>query len=328
MNAEKMRDIMLEYQQLQDYNKEVLENKIKKLHKDIPEIEIIDKKINNIGLKITRAVIADLSEKDIKALEEEQMALIDEKTLVLLKNKIDPSYLEIEYSCNSCKDTGFLESGEKCNCLVQKLLNESYKMSNLDKLLKDDNFDNFSFNVYSDDIEDGMDLSPRENIKNIMFEVDNFIYNFDEYPVEKKNNMVFWGPPGVGKTFMCSCIAEAILNMGYTVIYQTALNLMDVINKYKFKTQSFSDIDEENFENLFTSDLLIIDDLGTEMVNSFTISELFNIINSRHNSRKKTIISTNLDMASIGEIYSDRILSRLVGNFRFYEFYGTDLRLR
>ncbi|WAW14885.1 ATP-binding protein [Peptostreptococcus equinus] len=328
MNAEKIRDIMLEYQHRQDYNKEILENKIKEIHEKIPQIKLIDQNINRLGLDITRSIIMDKSEEEIKHLEEQQAAYIDEKTLTLLKNGIDPSYLEMDYSCNSCKDTGFLENGEKCNCLIQRLLNDSYKMSNLGELLKEDNFNNFSFDIYSDKIEEHMEVSPRENMKDIMFNVDNFIYNFDEYPVNQKNNLVFWGSPGIGKTFMCSCIAETILNMGYTVIYQTAFNLMDIINKYKFKTESFSDIDEENFNNLFESDLLIIDDLGTEMVNSFTVSELFNIINSRLNSKKKTIISTNLDMASIGEIYSDRILSRLVGNFRFFEFYGDDLRFR
>ena len=201
-------------------------------------------------------------------------------------------------------------------------------MSNMKEILERDNFNTFDIDVFSDMPVEGKELSPRENMKAMLQDMYNYTFNFGEDSEEESGNLLFLGTPGLGKTFMCSCIAKEILNKGYTVIYQTSFNLLEVIERYKFKTETYSATDEENYRNLFTCDLLIIDDLGTEMPNSFTNSELFNIINSRLNAKKKIIISTNLNLLQIKEIYTERILSRIVGNFKMYEFYGRDLRLK
>lgn len=277
---------------------------------------------------MTRLVISGASEEELSNLSKQQNELIKRKNEMFVENNIPIDYLELKYDCEKCKDTAFLENGKRCNCLKQRMLNDSYTMSNLEEILSLDNFENFNLDLFSDDIAEGRSLSPRENMKTIFMDTQNYIFNFDKKEGSKKDNLLFSGDPGLGKTFLCSCIAKDLLDKGYTVIYQTAFNLMEVIERYKFKTDSFSYLDEENYNNLFTCDLLIIDDLGTEMVNSFTASELFNIINSRLNSRKKIIISTNLSLSEIRNSYTDRIVSRIVGNFQMYQFYGSDLRFK
>ena len=136
---------------------------------------------------------------------------------------------------------------------------------------------------------------------------------------------MFYGDTGLGKTFMCNCIAKSLLDKGHLVIYQTAFKMFEIIEDYKFKNAD-SHISKENYENLFDCDLLIIDDLGTELTNSFTNSELFNILNTRLLSGKKTIISTNLSPMQLGSNYAQRIFSRLFDRFKMVKFIGKDLR--
>ena len=328
MSKENMRKILLEYQYRRDRNQDLLNSRINEIYEKYPDIKYISEEIKKTGLKMTKSVLFDSSETQLAALENRQNQLIAKKNELFKKYGIPQDYLELKYDCPNCRDTGFLEDGRKCNCLKQRMLEDTYAMSNMKEILERDNFNTFDIDVFSDMPVEGKELSPRENMKTMLQDMYNYTFNFGEDNEEESGNLLFLGTPGLGKTFMCSCIAKEILNKGYTVIYQTSFNLLEVIERYKFKTETYSSTDEENYRNLFTCDLLIIDDLGTEMPNSFTNSELFNIINSRLNAKKKIIISTNLNLLQIKEIYTERILSRIVGNFKMYEFYGRDLRLK
>ena len=159
-------------------------------------------------------------------------------------------------------------------------------------------------------------------MQNILAICDDFIFNFDK---DDDKNLIFYGNTGLGKTFMSSYIAKRILDKGYTVIYQTAFKMFDIIKEYQFKTED-STITKDDYENLFSCDLLIIDDLGTELTNSFTVSELFIILNTRLINGKKTIISTNYDIYQIAEVYTQRIFSRIFDKFEAVEFIGKDVR--
>lgn len=328
MNKENLRSIMLEYQNTRQENKDLQDKRVQEVYKNFPEIEKISKEIVDNGIKMTKAALGILSKDNLNELKKIQEDLIQRKKYILEENNIPSDYMDLRYKCTLCKDTGFLENGHKCNCLKQRIISNLYRMSNIEKILEKDNFSNFNLELYPDKQMDNYEKTPRENMKNIIMDVNHYIYKFDEYNNEEKNNILFWGKPGLGKTFMCSCIAKEIMQAGYTVIYQTSFNLMEIIEKYKFHRNDCSDEDQENFRNLFECDLLIIDDLGTELVNSFITSELFNIINDRLNSNKKIIISTNLNPPQIGREYTDRVLSRIIGNFKIYEFYGNDLRLK
>ena len=327
MDPSKEREILLDYQYTRDKNLALQEKRIKEINEKYTDIASLSNDIRMMGLNISKMLFNSCSDEDIETMRYELNSMIKKKSDLFEYYGIPSDYLDLKYRCPICKDTGFLESGDQCKCLKQKILQDSYRMSNLDKILDDSNFDKFNFSVFSDQEFENYELSPRENMKNIMSDIDEYLYYFKENKTCGKDNLLFTGTPGLGKTYLCSCIAREILKEGHTVIYQTAFNLMDIIEKYRFKRADYSRSDQENYNNVYETDLLIIDDLGTEMVNSFTISELFNILNSRINSKKKTIISTNLDVGMLYQVYTDRITSRIIGNFKIFEFYGPDLRL-
>lgn len=234
------------------------------------------------------------------------------------------------YDCKVCKDTGFFtdKSGKSklCNCIKQKMFDIDFNKSNIGNLKKE-NFDNFDINLYSDEVSEekyNAKVSPRQNILNIKEIAFNFINGFDN-PEEK--NLLFTGNTGLGKTFLSNCIAKEILSMGKTVLYQTAPIMLDNIIDFRFGKSDFTEV----YNNIINVDLLIIDDLGAEALNSFKLSELFNIINSRllfqNNHITKTIISTNLNMNNLLDTYSERIFSRLVSYYNVCRFFGEDIRV-
>ena len=212
-----------------------------------------------------------------------------------------------------------------CNCLKQKIFNIEYNKSNIGNIEKE-NFNTFNELLYSNEIEKNLNISPRENIKIIKKISENFIKNFDN-PNEK--NLLFTGNIGLGKTFLCNCIAYEILKKGKTVLYQTAPVMIDSIINYRFGKQDSS---INILDNLINVDLLIIDDLGTESLNSMKLTELFTIINSRllnqNNKITKTIISTNLSLENIFSVYNERIGSRIIGYYNICKFIGDDIRLK
>jgi len=245
--------------------------------------------------------------------------LKQEKAFLLTENNVPIQYLEEQYHCTQCQDRGFLTTGSKCSCLKQQLINKAYSMSNLTDILTKENFQSFNIDLFSNDPVAGQDMSPRENMLQIANVCEGFVFNFEKYNEE---NLLFYGPTGLGKTFLTNCIAKALLDKGKIVVYQTAFKIFEVLEAIRFHNAQ----DKSSYQLLFDADLLIIDDLGTEITNTFTNSELFNIINSRLLANKKTIISTNLTLKDIMTNYDDRIFSRLFSKYTLLKFYGKDLR--
>lgn len=296
-------------------------------YNNFPRLQEIDTLISKCGIEASKATIANLANKDaiLSELEEKISKLKREKDEILSSINVS---LEPKYECTKCNDSGYETSSngtKMCNCFRQELINEAYNKSNLYRL-QEDNFKNFNFSLFSTEPNTqkyGTNLSPRENMEKIKLLCEKFIENFDN---SNQKNLLFTGTPGIGKTFISSCIANELLNKGYTVLYQTAPVLLDCIFEYKYNSK---DASKELYDNLFNVNLLIIDDLGTENLTSARFSELFTIINSRLlNPKTKTIISTNLSLENLAKNYDDRILSRLIGNFNICKFFGEDLRLK
>ena len=259
------------------------------------------------------------------------MLFRSEKNRFLKDLSKDSNFLKPRFECKSCKDTGYLEkdgTSVMCNCLKQRIFNTYYNKSNIGNLEKE-NFKKFNTNIFSNERNPEIyksKLSPRENIETIKEKAENFIQNFGN-PDEK--NLLFTGNTGLGKTFMTNCIANEFLSNGKTVLYQTAPVMFDEIIDAKFgKQNSKFDL----MQNILTTDLLIIDDLGTERTSELYLTELFTIINTRllnqNNKITKTIISTNLRPDEIEKIYTTRISSRIAGYYRILRFFGEDLRFR
>ena len=330
MDNKLLKNILNEYAQKKYLAEQESENKKRKLFSENIDLENIEKEINLYSIKKMNLLI-NLNEENKNKLEQTEKKINElkiKKEKILNKLSISENYFFPNYECKICNDTGYIKKENKtimCNCLKQKIFDLEYNKSNIGNIKKE-NFETFNLNLYSDEIDSNLQISPRENIKIIKEISENFINNFN-CPEEK--NLLFTGNTGLGKTFLCNCIANELLKKGKTILYQTSPIMIDSIIDYRFGK---NDADFNIIENLLNVDLLIIDDLGTESLNSMKLTELFTIINSRilnqHDKITKTIISTNLDLNNIFSIYNERIGSRIVGYYNICRFIGDDIRFK
>ncbi len=324
MSNKFIKETLRSYERKRDdatFNKQTRQQEV---YEKIPRVKEIDEEISKTGFLIAKAVLNDPDSHEEKLLEikDAMDQLAQEKAILMTESNIPVNYLEISYDCDKCKDTGFVESGAKCNCLRQLLIEKAYRMSNLDNLLEKENFKTFNIEIFSDDEFEDEELTPKQAILDILQVCEGFCINFDQ---DNGENLLLYGTTGLGKTFMSNCIAKNLLDQGKIVIYQTAFNILDILAKHRFNNDR-DKINDMEYELLFDADLLIIDDLGTELTNSFTNTEIFNIVNSRLIKGQKTIISTNLDPMEIANVYTDRVFSRLFSQFTPLKFVGPDLR--
>ena len=320
-----IKDTLRNYEQKRDNARFDQQSRQREVYEKIPRVKEIDEEISKTGFLISKAVLNDPDSYEEKLLEikDTMNELAQEKAVLMTENNIPMDYLDIAYGCEKCKDTGFVENGKKCSCLKQILIHKAYKMSNLNNLLEKENFKTFDINIFSEDKFEDEELTPRQGILEILQVCEGFCINFDK---DNEENLLLYGTTGLGKTFMSNCIAKSLLDQGKIVIYQTAFNILDIISKHKVNNNIRDKVNDMAYDLLFEADLLIIDDLGTELANSFTNSEIFNIVNSRLIKGQKTIISTNLDPMEIANVYTDRVFSRLFSQFTPLKFFGPDLR--
>jgi len=316
------RDIFESYKRQQDLNR--YDQKMRKLalYERIPRLQQIDLQMSQIGSEISKAIMKSPQDAEIM-LQELKLSLDSlksEKAMLMIKNDIPADYLELHPKCKKCGDTGFLETNERCTCFNQKLISVAYQMSNIEKQMEKQNFDHFNLNVFSSDINGKEGLSQRDNMMKILSESELYVTSFPN-----AQNLLFFGSSGLGKTYLCNAIAKSLLDKGYSVIYQTPFGIINILEKKTF-TEKDNEFIRLAYDQLFTSDLLIIDDLGTETANTFTINEFYNILNTRIINEKSTIISTNIKLSEIASFYNDRIDSRIKGHFKLIKFFGPDVR--
>lgn len=315
------REIEREYENTRRLNKRKLDDRTKKVYLDIPEIEEIDSLIKNIGFMAAKEQILNPSEENQLRANEDIVKLRTKKELLLKNAGYERNYLDEIYTCNICKDRGTLENGKRCSCMENKLAKELYSVSNLSYTLQRENFNSFDLSIFSRDIIEEEGISPRDNMEIILKVSRKFIETFKK---ENDVNLLFYGPTGQGKTFMINCIAKELLDQNVNVVYQTAFTLCEVLEEQQFRRNELSNM---KYKQLFNADLLIVDDLGIEMTNSFTAAGIFNIINKRMIGGKKTLISTNLSPNELSKTYTDRVVSRVAQKFVPIKFFGPDLRL-
>ncbi|QSX05232.1 ATP-binding protein [Sedimentibacter sp. zth1] len=324
MNESVLSKIRTEYEHKRLKALNDLDRRKEKVYTMFPRVEEIDKEIALTSIKLSKIILLkpENVEQEVTKLKEKIDNLRKEKSQIFKDNKIPKNYFEIKYKCSICRDTGFLDNGKRCKCYKQSIIESLYHMSNIKQMLEKENFNEFNINIFSNQKFGDEPITPRQNMYTIFATCEDFCNNFDKV----NNSMLFYGGTGLGKTFMCNCIASELIQRGKTVIYQTAANIIDIVENHRFNKNDETQINKENYKFLFDCDLLIIDDLGTEFNNSFTNSELFNIINSRMTSGKKMVVSTNLSLDQLASTYSDRIISRVFNEFAICYFYGKDLR--
>jgi len=315
--------IIASYEKTREKNAAKQKKRYNLLCEKFPRIEEIDREIRLIGIESVKASILD--PKNAASIAKELDKKIDvlkaEKDGIISSSGIEDGFLDMEYDCELCKDTGYIEN-EKCICLKNKLLNANYDMSNIKNILEFENFSTFNINYYSDDIDEEYGISPKTNALSNLNEAIEFCSSFGN-----GNSLMIFGEPGLGKTFLCNCIAKELLDNGHTVIYTTSWQLFKKLADATFRCEDDDNAYNDALEDILSCELLIIDDLGTELTNSFSVSELFNILNQRFNNSLSTILSTNLSLAELTEKYSERITSRIIGNCEILRFFGQDIRI-
>ena len=257
----------------------------------------------------------------LEDIKQRNLALQAEREQILDAYGYGPEALDDSPLCPHCRDTGWV-GARMCGCLHELCAKE--QIQELSKLLDlgEQSFDKARLDLYSDQLWEGEDRSPRENMKRIFAVCEGYARQFATYPLK---NLFFSGNTGLGKTFLSACIAREVSNAGFSVVYDTAINVFARFEDRKFGRESEARDDTNRYLNC---DLLILDDLGSEMTTQFVQSALYELINSRLTAGKRTVISSNLSMDDIRGRYTPQIASRLEGEYRELTFYGEDIRLK
>lgn len=304
--------ILHEYDERQKNRQTLIIERKKEIYEKLPEYKVLDNKIASESIRMGIAALSEGASTDELADVIEDLRI--KKNLLLTEAGYSINYLEPPYVCPFCKDTGYVGNNELCSCFKQAILDFSYEQSNIKDMLSKENFDTLSHEYHT-----GEDLTRFMAAEKV---ARNFVANFD---VEYKN-LLFYGAVGTGKSFLSNCIANELLKSGHSVIYFSASSLFETISSYKFK-KSGKEVSERTMSDIYNCDLLVIDDLGTELTNQFVITELFSILNERYLNRKSTVISSNYSLAEIDDKYTNAIFSRIYSRYEICELSGTDIRV-
>ncbi len=305
-------EIMHDYEKRRTYHRNELNTKIKEIEDHVPGYLVLSQSTGSISADFGRRLL--MGEKLKRGRLHDMLSDVSRKKQLLLQEAGYPTdYLEMKYDCPICKDTGYV-GNEKCSCFKQRIIETLYAQSNIRKLTEAANFDLMTEEYYSGD-----DL---ERFRGAVKTSKDFIKNFEtSYP-----NLLFYGTVGTGKSFLSVCVAKEILDKGHSVLYFSAVSLFSLLqtNTFDFKkTDELSAL----YDDLYNTDLLIIDDLGTEHITNTSIPQLFSCINERLLRNKSTIITTNLSLEDLKAIYSERVSSRIASTYHLCKLTGNDIRI-
>ncbi|MFV0527327.1 MAG: ATP-binding protein [Lachnospiraceae bacterium] len=311
--------IMREYNRKQLHSNRILEEHQTVIYTSIPEIKKIDEDIAACSLSKARALLENQAISDMD-LEAQIQSLSARRHALLQEHGYPQDYLTLRHNCPICKDTGYIDS-KKCVCFERAIIALLYQNSNLNQLLLKNRLQDFSFSYYAEHTTDPLvPFTPRQLAEQAYDTSQKFIKNF----ATDFENICYYGDTGVGKTFLSSCVAAALIEQGYSVLYFSAYELFEALADDTF----FREQRQRQSNYIFECDLLIIDDLGTELTNSFVASQLFLCINERILHKKSTIISTNLDLEGLAETYSTRVFSRIFSHYKMIHLIGKDIRMQ
>lgn len=294
-----------------------------------PEFQFIEQELAKTGMETVSAFSLPMEQakKKLDAIREKNRQLRAEKTNLLKALGLPENYLDVNYTCTKCNDTGLVENFDEVNrvsygteyCSCYNELLKKYASEKMSKMtpLELSSFEDFDLDYYSKSVSDG-GLSPYETMKIVHAGCLDYADTFDK----DSNNLYFCGRTGLGKTHLSLAIANEVIKKGYNVVYGSVINFLNKLEREKFgRTDTF-----ETEDILIGADLLILDDLGAEFSTPFVVSALYNILNSRIARGVPTIISSNLNMKEVENRYPESIVSRIIGNYQIIEFSGKDIR--
>ncbi|MEQ2443297.1 ATP-binding protein [Pseudoflavonifractor sp. CLA-AP-H29] len=298
----------------------------REIYAAIPRVAEIDRQLRRTIVDIIAASLRQGSDPvpAIGAVRDKNLDLQAERAELLVAHGYPADALDDKPACPKCNDTGW-RGAVMCQCLKNLCAQEQIK--ELSKLLDlgEQSFDTFSLDVYSPSPWRGSGISPRENMEMVYEICLNYAQKFGRFYF---NNLFLSGAPGLGKTFLSACIARTVSENGFSVVYDTAVNIFSRFEDRKFSRDAEDTREARDETRRYLScDLLILDDLGSEMTTPFVQSALYTLINSRLTADRRTVISSNLSMEDVRRRYAPQIASRLEGEYRVLPFFGEDIRL-
>jgi len=318
-NKENYIRIRQEYADKNLRAKEAADQRAAELHRKYPELLKIDRVLSETGFSILRESMKGREglEERIAKLKASNKELQEARAAYLVSIGYPADYTSVKYECDVCKDTGFVGT-KLCDCMRRDLILAGYESSGIGGLIRTQSFETFRLDYYNRSPEE------RKNMERVLGICRAYA---ERFTAGKGDNLLFCGTTGLGKTHLSTSVAKVVVERGFDVVYDTMQNILSDFEYERFG-RSHSDTSEPRTAKYFDCDLLIIDDLGAELTNQFTVSCLYNMINTRINHGKSMIISTNLTQNEIRERYSDRITSRLFGDFIALLFTGKDIRMQ
>ncbi len=283
------------------------------LYAAVPEVRELDAELARTGMEIMGAISAgdNILEK-LALIRQKNKELLEARADLLTAHGFPADYSDMRYECEVCGDTGFVNTG-MCDCMRRALIEAGYESSGLGGLIRTQTFENFSLEYYK---ESGNAERMRQDLERMKA----FAQGFDRGTYR---NYLFLGGTGLGKTHMSTAVAKTVIERGFDVAYVTAVGMIRDFNAKQFDKGVGMKNDPDRYMEV---DLMIVDDLGAEITNQFTVSCLYDLINQRINNRKCTIFNTNLSFRELEARYGERIGSRLLGEYAPVMFSGTDIR--
>ena len=284
-----------------------------------PRAAQIEGEMRRISIKLCRSVF----DRRVKPEElDTQMAdLRRERASQLVEHGFEFDVLDETPMCRICGDTGWKpDSKGICSCLRRRCVQVQMKALSNTLALGGQSFGTFRLDYYSSEVDEKMGISPRQNMEKVLDHCKAFARQFRP----EGGNLLFSGGTGLGKTYLSACIAQAVLESEHSVVYDTAVNILRRFEQEKFRTD---DVARDETRRYLRCDLLIIDDLGCEMLNPYSMTFLYELLNTRLVNQTATVISTNLSPAELKKRYNAQIYSRLMGEYRLHPFFGEDIRM-
>lgn len=311
----------LELEEQRIKNEHLFARRFEEVYSKVPAIREIDLKLSALMVKIINASLRSGDDNVTDKLTAERAQLIFDRRRALSAAGFDENYLDERYLCDDCSDSGYV-AGVMCKCLKDIYVKQ--QASSLSSLLKlgNEEFVNFNLSYYDDSSATEAGFSPRKSMKIVYEACKKYAQTFSD----KSTSLLFLGKPGLGKTFLSACIARVVSENGFSVVYDMARAVFAKFEAVQFSHPIDLGSAREDIKRYLECDLFILDDLGTEFMTQHTVSALYEIVNTRIITNKKTIINSNLSPEDLQGCYSEQIASRLLGEYQVFRFYGEDIR--
>ena len=294
---------------------------LRRAYRQVPRLAEIDR-----ALRLTMAQAAQTvfqqggdPQAEFARIRQENQALQREREW-LVEDNFEEGFLDDAPVCTVCGGSGYV-GARMCECLRELCRQEQKKELTLLTGAARETFEGFRLSYYSDQLDPNLGVSPRAVMTGTLQTCRRYAQSF----TLKSGNLLLNGNPGLGKTFLSACIARTVADGGYSVVYETAVHLFSCLEEAKFTDSQEA---KRQAEKYTACDLLIVDDLGTEMTTQFVSSALYTVLNDRLLAGSPTVVSTNLQSDEIARRYSPQIASRLLGSYRLVAFVGEDIRLQ